>query len=213
MATLVTDPFLESQLKEGREPYGGDRYDEVWEGVRFLAPLPNNEHQDIQGDFVALLKTVVGWDSGARVCAGVNVSDREEGWQFNYRCPDVVVFLPGNRAKNCGTHWVGGPDFLIEITSAYDRSSEKLPFYSSVGAREVLMIEREPSWKLTLHGRADGNDKAPLKPIESCTEEGGEVLRSRVLPLTFRLTRESPRPRIEVTLVPEPAGTAQRWLI
>lgn len=211
MAVLVTDPFLERHLKAEREESGSDRWDEVWEGVYFMPPLPNNEHQDIQGDFIALLKSVVGWDSGAKVYAGVNVSDRDEGWQFNYRGPDVVVYLPGNPAKNCSTHWVGGPDFLIEIMSPYDRSPEKLPFYSAVGVREALMIDRDP-WGLTLYARKDAS--AALEPVGQAVPGDGVELASRVLPLKFKLLAGAARPRIEVTVFPTPlGGMPQQWVI
>ena len=32
------------------------------------------------------------------VFAGCNVTDREDDWMQNYRCPDVAVFLKGNPA-------------------------------------------------------------------------------------------------------------------
>src|SRR5438067_1116105 len=115
-----------------------------------MAPLPDDEHQDIQANFVAAFKDFFGWDSWAKVRAGVNVSDRNEGWEQNYRCPDVVVFLPGTRAINRGAHWEGGPDFLVEIASDRDRAREKLPFYAAVGVREVLIVDRNP-WGLELY--------------------------------------------------------------
>ena len=40
MATLITDPKLEEQLRAQRAEWGGDRYDEVWEGTYLMNPLP-----------------------------------------------------------------------------------------------------------------------------------------------------------------------------
>ncbi len=55
MATLITDSELEKQLRAAREAMGADRYDEVWEGVYMMAPMPNDEHQDL----VALLTSIL----------------------------------------------------------------------------------------------------------------------------------------------------------
>jgi hypothetical protein len=111
MATVIMDRKFAEELRQERAAAGGDRWDEVWEGTYMMAPLPNNEHQDLVGEFVSVLKMIVPRREGT-VLPGTNVSDREKGWEFNYRCPDVAVYLTGTKAKNCRTHWVGGPDFL-----------------------------------------------------------------------------------------------------
>src|SRR5947208_2767487 len=136
MAMYVVDPYLERRLKAERISSRSDRFDEVWDGVYFMPPLPNNEHQFFQTQLAVVLQLALGSVDQGTAYAGVNVSNREKGWQKNYRCPDVAVILPGCKAKNCGTHWFGGPDFAVEILSPKDRSREKLPFYSSVGVRE-----------------------------------------------------------------------------
>ena len=51
MATLIRDEELEKQLREQRAAWGGDRYDEVWDGVYVMAALPTDEHQDIVTGF------------------------------------------------------------------------------------------------------------------------------------------------------------------
>ena len=38
----------------------------------------------------------MGGPEEVRFFAGTNVSDREDDWRKNFRCPDVAVFLPGN---------------------------------------------------------------------------------------------------------------------
>jgi Uma2 family endonuclease len=177
-----------------------------------MAPLPNDDHQEIQTRSVVMLQEALGWDSPAKIRAGVNVSDRHKDWTSNYRDPDVVVYLPGNPAKNFGTHWQGGPDFLVEIISPFDRSREKLPFYAKVGVREVLVIDRDP-WSLELYVR--GKRQTSMR-LEAKTKLKGPPLRSSVLPLTFALVAGKPRPRIEVILTTpaaESATTRRRWLI
>lgn len=213
MAVLVLDPDLESQLKADRRESDSDGHDEVWEGLYVMAPLPNDDHQEIQASFLAMLKEALGWDSPAKIRAGVNVSDRHKNWKSNYRDPDVVVFLPGNPAKNFGTHWQGGPDFLVEIVSPWDRSRDKLPFYAKVGVREVLIIDRDP-WLLELYVGGTAGDQSMRLAEKSKVK--GKVLRSSVLPLTFALIPGKPRPRIEVALTaapPEKTSNRRKWLI
>jgi len=214
MAVLVTDPDLETRLISERRNADSDRFDEVWEGLYVMAPLPNDEHQDIQARFVAAFQDGFGWDSPAKVRAGVNVSDRNEGWMENYRCPDVVVFFPGNKAINHGAHWEGGPDFLIEIVSKGDRSPEKLPFYAKVGVREVLIVCRNP-WSLELYEATGSPTEMRLKG--TATPQDKMELRSSVVPLTFQLYPAATRPRIKVTLTAardgELAGARTSWLV
>lgn len=212
MAVLVTDPDLESDLKAARRESNSDGHDEVWEGLYVMAPLPNDDHQDIQALFLAMLREALGWDSPAKIRAGVNVSDRHKDWKSNYRDPDVVVYMPGNPAKNHGTHWQGGPDFLVEIVSPFDRSRDKLPFYREVGVREALVIDRDP-WGLELYvpGKKAGSMRLAGK-----TKIKGTPITSSVLPLTFALVPGKPRPRIKVILTDpgtQTTTTRRHWSI
>lgn len=213
MAVLVLDPDLETDLKSARRESNSDGHDEVWDGLYVMAPLPNDDHQEIQAKLILMLQDALGWDSPAKIRAGVNVSDRHKDWKSNYRDPDVVVYLPGNPAKNHGTHWQGGPDFLVEIVSPMDRSRDKLPFYGKVGVREVLIVDRDP-WLLELYVPA----RKPGEPMRLAgkTKIKGAPLASSVLPLTFALVSGKPRPRIEVVLTKAPAektSERRKWLI
>jgi Uma2 family endonuclease len=182
MAMYVVDPYRERRIKTERKSSGTDRLDEVWDGVYFMPPLPNNEHQFFQIQMALALQSALGSLDQGTVYPGVNVSDREKGWQKNYRCPDVAVILPGCKAKNCGTHWFGGPDFAVEILSPKDRSREKLPFYSSVGVRELLLMDRQP-WSLELF-QLQGKD---LISSGRSTIGRPVILASSILPVSFRL--------------------------
>ena len=194
MASLICDPELESQLIAERRRCGGDRYDEVWDGVYVMSPLANNEHQDFVMGLGFVLQTVVGLATGlGRVQPGANVTDREVKWKKNYRCPDVAVFLRGNPARDLGTHWLGGPDFAAEIVSPGDRSRKKLPFYAKVGTRELLVIDRAP-WSLELF-RLQGET---LESVGRSTADDSNPLASEVVPLVFRLVPGEPRPRVEI---------------
>jgi Uma2 family endonuclease len=107
---------------------GGDRFDEVWNGVYVMSPIANNEHQNLVSEIVAFCRTLVDWQGLGKTFAGANVTDRSDGWQENYRVPDVLVFSRDTSAIDLQTHWLGGPDLAIEIVSDGDRTYEKLDF-------------------------------------------------------------------------------------
>jgi hypothetical protein len=204
MPTLILDPGVEQQVKEDRELFGSDRYDEVWEGVYHVTPLPNSEHQILVNRFASIFQEVIGWPERGVVLPGANVSDRQEGWKENYRLPDVAVFLAGGSAKNCGPFWLGGPDFMVEILSPGDQTREKIPFYSKVGVREMLIVERDP-WAVDLLRRTKGK----LVSVGRSDLKKSIVLKSKVLAFTFRLVTGDPTPKIEVFST----ETKRRWLV
>jgi Uma2 family endonuclease len=191
MAVIVHDPLIEADLKRQRAASGADRFDEVWNGVYFVSPQPNDEHQDLVTELIVALHAVIVDAALGKVRPSVNVSDRDQDWTDNYRCPDVAVFLDGTKALNRGSHWLGGPDFAIEILSPGDRAREKLEFYASVGVRELLIIDRDP-WGLELY-RLDGNRLGLVGRIDV----GAAVaLRSEVIPLFFGIVPGEERPSI-----------------
>jgi Uma2 family endonuclease len=204
MTARVLDPALVERIKAERERCGGDRYDEVWDGVYIMPPLPNIEHQSLACRLGGVLQWVIEWPGLGSVFTGVIVSDREDQWEHNYRAPDVAVVLLGGRARNCGTHWCGGPDFIIEITSPNDQTRDKLPFYGQLGVRELLLVERAP-WRLELY-QLQGDQ---LVEISRATLDAPAVLPSVVVPLTFALQPGTGRPLIEVVH----GATGQRWLV
>jgi Uma2 family endonuclease len=204
VALLVTDPLFEESLRAEREASGADRYDEVWDGVYVVSPNPNIDHQEIVANLTGVFLQLLGWNRREKVFAGVNVSDRTDDWKQNYRVPDVAVFLENTRASNRDTYWLGGPDFLIEVESAHDKSREKLPFYASVGVREVLIVERQP-WALSLY-RLDGSEMALVARV---TPDDALATESTVLPVKFRLIDAQPRPWIEVSRL----DGSEQWLV
>jgi Uma2 family endonuclease len=204
MKLVVLDRDEQKQIIRRRRAMGGDRYDEVWNGVYVMSPIADNEHQQLAGELVIAIAQSIDRREGVRIFPGTNVSDQTEKWKKNFRCPDVAVFLPGNPAEDRGTHWLGGPDFAVEIISPYDRSRKKFAFYASVGVRELLLIDRKP-WRLDLYQLRDH----ALQRVGQSTPETASLLSSSVLPLTFRVLPGQPRPRIEVNRV----DGSQNWLI
>lgn len=193
MATLITDPDLEASIRSQRAEWGGDRYDEVWEGTYVMTPLPNSEHSHLQAKLVWAFTDALGPSEPATVYPGINVSDRIDDWTKNYRCPDVAVVFPNGAARDYGAFHCGGPDFAVEIVSPYDRSREKIDFYSKVGGRELLLIVRDP-WALELYRLRGGR----LEPVGRSTLDQPNILQSEVLPLSLRLVPSEKRPQIEM---------------
>ncbi|WP_425616522.1 Uma2 family endonuclease [Anatilimnocola sp. NA78] len=182
MTVLVCDPYAEAEMLADRRAKGLDRFDEVWDGVYVMAPLPEYYHQEIVGDLQTCLAMVLRQQGLGRVVPGCNVSDRQTDWTKNYRCPDVVVYLNSTTARFHGTHWEGGPDFAIEVVSPNDRTWDKLDFYAKIGTRELLIIDRDP-WEITLL-RLEA-DKLTESGRSNLTN--GQELLSQTIPFSFRL--------------------------
>jgi Uma2 family endonuclease len=201
---VIIDEDFADRFRKEREATDGWRFDEVWNGTYYWMPLPDNEHQRLIG----LIATVCGIDypfdgTTPRPFIAMNpaVSDAKD-YRTNYRCPDVVVYLLGNPAKDRKTHMQGGPDFLCEVLIPEDVSREKLPFYASIGTKEVLIVDRDP-WQLELYQLRRGKLRlaGEVRPGE------GKSLASGVVPLTFALVRGRPRPKIRITH----RETEQEW--
>ena len=83
------------------------------------------------------------------------------------------MILASSKAEDRDTYWRGAADFVIEITSPGDRTHEKLPFYSRLGVREVLIVNRQ-SWTLELYRQQAGG----LEKVGQSALPGSEVLAS-----------------------------------
>ena len=197
MPTLVMDQHVEQRIRAERAASGADRFDETWKGLYVMNPMPNDEHQQLVNRLASIFQDIIDWPGKGHVRPGVNVSDRRDNWQANYRVPDVAVFLNGGSATNCGEFWFGGPDFAVEIVSPADRTHDKLAFYAGVGVRELLVVNRRP-WNLELFRLRDRG----LVLVGNSLPENEAVLTSQVLPFAFRLQPDTPRPRVVVTQVP-----------
>jgi Uma2 family endonuclease len=193
---LIRDSELRDSIIEERKRRGTDLYDEVWEGMYVMPSLPTVAHQKIVDDLGGILSEVVKRGGLGEKYPGLNISDRRKQWKDNYRIPDLVVVLNHSKAVNCGTHLLGRPDFLAEVESPGEDTEDKVPFYSQIGARELLIIHRDKRTLRLL--RHDGQELILVKPS---TFAGKEWLLSSVLPLTFRrtLTRGVPGTRARRT--------------
>jgi Uma2 family endonuclease len=193
MTAVIMEKSLARRLIARRRRLGQDHFDEVWDGVYVMSPPADVEHFSVGSDLVTVLTIAVKWSGLGDVFAGVAISDRKEDWKKNFRVPDVTVFLKGNPAEDCDTHWCGGPDFAVEIVSPHDRSRKKIPFYEKIGTRELLIVDRWP-WRLTLYRLIDGK----LGEVGELTLADPQALASEVVPLSFQLTQIAEKPAILV---------------
>ena len=113
------------------------------------------------------------------------------------------ALLNGNPAEDRGTYWLGGPDFAVEIVSRWDRSREKIDFYSGIGVRELLIIDRDP-WQFELFRRSGDR----LQSTILATESNALTVESQVVPIAMRLVAGPQRPGILVT-----STLGQSWTI
>jgi Uma2 family endonuclease len=198
----ILDPGLIDAFIRERQQRGIDGPDETWEGVYTVPPIANNRHQTFVGFLTGILFNVVTLEGRGQVQPGANVSDRREGWEHKFRGPDIVVALNDCKAVDYGTHWMGGPDFLVEVQSPGDETEEKIPFYSDLKVRELLVVHRDTR-ALRLY-RHNGRKLAPGKPS---AHAGGKWLVSRVVPLAFRRAGSDEAPALEISRTDGQAGT------
>jgi Uma2 family endonuclease len=150
MDTLIPDPQQSERLLAERHARGMDRFDEVWEGVYLITPAPNDEHQDVEAGFNEVLRTIVDRAGLGKTRPAINLAADPDNWQRDYRVPGLAVFLNNSAAVCHGAFWSGPPDFVVEIISPFDKTREKLDFYSRLGTRELLIVDRQP-WRLELY--------------------------------------------------------------
>jgi Uma2 family endonuclease len=126
-----------------RKLTGVDRWDEMWEGVLHMAPAPSREHQRILDDLIVFLRPLLTKRGRGTLQSGINVFD-EASPKENYRIPDLTFVAAGRESvlAEDGTRG-GGPDAVIEVRSPGDESYDKLPFFASLGVREVIVIDRD----------------------------------------------------------------------
>lgn len=187
MSLMINDHSMAAKLIADRQAHGLDGRDEVWNGVYMMSPMADNEHQELATELAAILRSVVDWQGLGKTLAGANLSDRQEDWTSNYRVPDLLMILRHSAAIDCGSHWRGGPDLVIEIVSRGDRTLEKLDFYSTIGTRELLVVDRDP-WRLTLY--RPGSDGKLVSLAESSPTQAATISLDSA-PLSLQLDHAS----------------------
>jgi Uma2 family endonuclease len=190
---MVLNREITESILEQRRALGNRTRDEVWDGVTYIMPEPGNEHEQIALFFGSVFYQAFCLGTSNVVQGTANISDQIVDWTDNYRNPDMAYFSSNCAAVDHGSFWSGGPDFLLEIISPDDMSRDKLPFYASVGTREVLILDRDP-WQLELYQLRRGK----LRLVGTAKPGDGQLLPSQVVPLSFALGRAKRRPKIVI---------------
>jgi Uma2 family endonuclease len=180
MKVVILDP--PEELLAGRRRKGQDRFDEVWEGVLHMVPPPSFGHQAFGTELLTLLAPVA--KAKGIVCTYETGVFRPGTGESDYRQPDLVFALPSQVAKR----GIEGPcELVVEILSPGDETYEKLPFYASLGVREVLVAS--PDTRAVELYVLRGARYVQLSPDEK------GVVRSQALGVAFA-TVSGPRLRV-----------------
>lgn len=134
-------PNVPEHILEWRARTGAAQWDEMWEGVLHMPPVPNRHHQHLEWSIETWLRT--HWcPAGNEVYHEINVAS-VGGWPDNYRIPDLVLLTPDRFGIDKNAYFEGGPTVVVEIRSPGDESYEKLPFYAEIGVAETWIIDPE----------------------------------------------------------------------
>lgn len=132
------------------------QWDEMWEGVLHVAPMPNRTHQRFARDLLMFLQLHWAKPLGAEVHQEVNLAPADVAdWTKNYRIPDLVLLTPDRFHIDKNEYMAGAPLAVVEIASPGDESAEKLPFYAGLGVPEVWFVDRDTK-AVELRTLADG---------------------------------------------------------
>ncbi len=174
-------PDVPPQILQQRARTGADRWDEMWEGVLHMPPMPNREHQDLALALASWLRMHWAIPLGNRVHGPINVAARG-GWPNDYRIPDLVLLTPDRFDIDHNEYFEGPPTVVIEVRSPGDETYEKIPFYAKLGVPEVWIIDRDtkvPALHLLHEGQyrqqppdADGWLHSPATGVRLRAEPG-----------------------------------------
>jgi Uma2 family endonuclease len=130
---------------EERKNSKAAQWDEMWDGVLHMPPMPTGDHQDLELDLGSYLKREWARPIGGLVRHQVNLTttDDEHDWRRNYRIPDLVLLTPDRRHIDRNSYMAGAPAAVVEIESPDDETRDKFEFYGELGVPEVWVIHRD----------------------------------------------------------------------
>ena len=177
-------PSILPDIAAQRKRTGADQWDEMWDGVLHMPPMPNRMHQDLEWALETYLRLHWAPARQAKVYHEVNLASIG-GWPNNYRIPDLLLLLPERFAIDRNEYFEGPPSVVVEIHSPGDEAHDKLPFYAALGVPEVWVIHRdtkEPEVYLLKRGRykkkpaaASGWVRSPETGIELKAGQPGKL--------------------------------------
>jgi len=136
----VVHRIPEAWLEERRR-LGHDRYDEMWEGVLYVHPMPSNPHQDLRDDLLGELEALAREGKVPGRWRTERNLAKPGGWPGDFRIPDLIYLGPQAACQDAGSHYDGPPDVVVEIAGEGDTSREKLPWYAELGVPEVWILD------------------------------------------------------------------------
>lgn len=171
----------ESLLDERRR-LGWDVFDEVWEGVLHMVPLPSREHQRLGSDLIVALMAAAK-ERGLVASYETGLFAAED----DYRVPDLIASL----RVNCSPRGVDGTaELVVELRSPGDESYEKLPWYAARGVVEMLIVD-----PATRRFELYGNDSGAAVAVPPNADGAGHLATVGVRLLTVATT-DGPRLRV-----------------
>jgi Uma2 family endonuclease len=135
-------PSILPEILAWRKKTGADRYDEMWEGVLHMPPMPSRSHQDLEWSLETYLRICWARPREAKVYHQINLATIG-GWPNNYRIPDLLLLMPERFAIDRDEYFEGAPNVVIELRSPGDETYEKFPFYAELGVPEIWVIHRD----------------------------------------------------------------------
>ena len=195
MATLILPPEELNRMIRRRRAAGGDRHDEVWDGVYVMSPLADNVHQAITSDLVVAIKaastlTVESKPSRAATSPTAPISGGKTTAAPTWRSSCRATRQRTGEA----TGWAGptSPPRSSASTTALARTSISTP-RSAPATCSLSSVERR-AWNLTYFNR-DSGDWSMVGISEA---DRSHPLHIASLGFTFRLIPGDLRPLVEV---------------
>jgi len=135
-------PQVPPDIQQYRLRTGADRWDEMWEGVLHMPPMPNRAHQELEWALETWLRAHWARPLGNKVYHQINLT-RPGSWPNDYRIPDLVLLTPDRFEIDRNEYFEGPPLVVVEIRSPGDETDDKLPFYAELGVPEVWIVDRD----------------------------------------------------------------------
>ncbi|MCZ6795223.1 MAG: Uma2 family endonuclease, partial [Planctomycetota bacterium] len=110
---------IPDSLLAWRSRTGADRWDENWEGVLHMPPMPNRDHQNFEWSLETYLRLRWARPQGCKVFHQINLSSLG-GWPDDYRIPDLVLLTPDRFDVDRNEYFEGPPSAVVEIRSPDD---------------------------------------------------------------------------------------------
>lgn len=152
--TLVFDPPPPEveELLERRKRLGLDIYDEVWEGVYHMTPLPRGRHGWLQTQLTRVLGPYA--EAAALVVIGpFNLGDGKD----NFRVPDLGLFCEFDPE----TLYYPTAAIVVEVVSPGDETYDKFDFYAGHEVDEIVVLDPDER-RIHMFARV-GNEYEPAE--------------------------------------------------